>query len=199
MENNQSPVEIRERLLHTALLAFNEKGAKFTLEDISRTLNISKKTIYTVFSGKKELIEEMIDEGFREVKEEESYIVADTRLNTLEKIRKMVIVIPERYQAMDFRKFATLKESYPELYQRIEEQIEREWDLTIELLEKGMEEGVLRRFSIPVFKIMIEATMERLLERDEREGFEYMEALEEMMDIVIKGIETKGGEKEGKD
>ena len=190
---NQGESEVRERILDAALSAFNEKGAKFTLEDISKTLNISKKTIYTVFSGKRELIEEMIKEGFREVKAEEHRIVADPQLTTVEKIRQMVIVIPERYQTMDFRKFSTIKESYPKLYRRIEEHIEREWDLTIELFQKGMDEGVLRKFHIPIIKTMIEASMERFLERDHQEEFDYIEALEAMMEIVMGGIEKDGG------
>ncbi len=195
MEKNRSHVEIevRERLLDAALLAFNEKGAKFTLDDISKTLNISKKTIYTVFSGKKELIGEMIDQGFREVKEEERRIVEDPLLTTVEKIRKMVIVIPDRYQALDFRKFSTLKESYPKLYRRIEDHIEQEWEMTIELFEKAMEEGVLRKFPIPIVKTMIEASMERFLEREDQEVFDYIKALEAMMDIIMKGIEKDGG------
>ena len=193
MEKNRSQgeIEVRERILDAALLAFSEHGAKFTLDEISKTLNISKKTIYTVFSGKKELIEEMIKEGFREVKEEERRIVANSQLSTVEKIRQMVIVIPERYQAMDFRKFSTIKEGYPKLYRRIEEHIEREWDLTIELFQKGMEEGVLREFPVPIVKSMIEASMERFLERDDLEEFDYVEALEAMMDIVMKGIEKE--------
>ena len=195
MEKNRSHVEIevRERLLDAALLAFNEKGARFTLDDISKTLNISKKTIYTVFSGKKELIGEMIDQGFREVKEEERRIVEDPLLTTVEKIRKMVIVIPDRYQALDFRKFSTLKESYPKLYRRIEDHIEQEWEMTIELFEKAMEEGVLRKFPIPIVKTMIEASMERFLEREDQEVFDYIKALEAMMDILMRGIEKDGG------
>lgn len=193
MEKNRShgELEVRERLLDAALLAFNEKGAKFTLEDISKKLNISKKTIYTVFSGKKELIEEMINEGFRQVKEEERRIVADPKLTTVEKIRTMVIVIPDKYRTLDFRKFSTLKESYPKLYRRIEEHIEQEWDVTIELFEQAMEEGVLRKFPIPIVKTMIEASMERFLERENHGEPDYIKALETMMDIIIKGIEKE--------
>ena len=48
-------MELKERILDAAIDAFNEKGAKFTLEDISKSQNISKKTIYTVFADKESL------------------------------------------------------------------------------------------------------------------------------------------------
>ncbi len=192
-KHGEEEQEMYYRLLEAALEAFNEKGAKFTLEDISKRLNISKKTIYTEFSGKQELMATMIDQGFQEVKREEEKIVSHRELSTLEKIRKIVIVIPEAYRNMNFQKIATLQESYPKLYRKIQKYIEQEWDLTIGLFEKGMEEGVLRRFPIPVVKTMIESTMERFLQQQEQEDFDYIKSLEAMMDIVMKGIEKEDG------
>ena len=37
------------QILDAAIEAFNEKGVKFTMDDIAKALGISKKTIYTVY------------------------------------------------------------------------------------------------------------------------------------------------------
>ena len=41
----------KELILEGTVKAFNEKGLKFTMDDVAKLLGISKKTIYTVFGG----------------------------------------------------------------------------------------------------------------------------------------------------
>ena len=87
-------MELKERILDAAIDAFNDKGAKFTLEDISKSLNISKKTIYTVFEDKESLLKGLIEYGFDSIKENEKRIYEDKALSTTEKIRQIIIVLP---------------------------------------------------------------------------------------------------------
>ncbi|HHU37009.1 MAG TPA: TetR/AcrR family transcriptional regulator [Treponema sp.] len=181
-------IDLKKSILVESLEAFNQKGAKFTLDDLCKSLRISKKTIYTVFPGKEALLREMIDEGFRRVKEEEGRIFHDGMLSTIEKIKKIIIVIPDSYQRMDFRKFTSVKELYPEVYEIIVEHIEGGWDRTLELLEQGIQEGVLRKVSLPMVKTLIESAMEAFLLGKYPDEFNYLQALEEMMDIFMYGL-----------
>ncbi len=188
--------ELRERILDAAIEAFNDQGARFTLADISKSLNISKKTIYTVFESKEHLLNEMIESGFKSIKDHERLVLEDESLTIVEKIKKIIIIIPEKYHNVDFKKIATIKEKYPKLYKRIEAHIESEWEPTIELLEEGMMAGAIRRVPIPILKTIIEASMERILERDlmEHPDYNYVQVLEEMMDILMEGIKTNKGD-----
>ena len=43
-------MEVREAVLEAAIKAFNQKGLKFTMDDIAKELSMSKKTIYTIFN-----------------------------------------------------------------------------------------------------------------------------------------------------
>ena len=79
-------LELRERVLEGTLQVFNYKGMKFTMDDIARTLGISKKTIYTVFHDKKEMLVALVDYLFDAIKEEERKIYEDDSLSTVEKI-----------------------------------------------------------------------------------------------------------------
>ena len=44
--------ELKENIMQGTLQAFNQKGLKFTMDDIAKILGISKKTIYQVFRDK---------------------------------------------------------------------------------------------------------------------------------------------------
>ena len=58
------------------------------------------------------------------------------------------------------------------------------------LLKKGMEEGVIRPVSIPIVKMMLEASVEQFFQRDVliSNQLSYKEALEEVVGILMDGI-----------
>lgn len=144
-----------------------------------------------MFPGKESLLREMIEEGFLRVKEEERRIFHNEKLTTIEKVKKIIIVIPDTYQRMDFRKFKSVKELYPEVYEIIVSHVEGGWDRTLELLERGIKEGVLRKVSLPMVKILIESAMESFLLGKYPDELNYLQALEEMMDIFMYGLINK--------
>ena len=77
-----------------------------------------------------------------------------------------------------------LKDKYPRVYEHLSKRLESNWETTIELLEKGQREHVLRDFSIPVFKTIYESTLEHFFERDvlKANHISYPDALREVVD-----------------
>lgn len=183
-------MKLKETILEGTIKAFNEKGLKFTMDDIAAKLGMSKKTIYTVFEDKESLFLAMVDYMFDSIKESERQVVEDKELTTLEKIRTILCVLPESYREIDFRQLYLLREKYPRIYGRVEERLETGWETTIALLEQGMEEGVLRPIRIPILKLMLEAALEQFLQRDIllRSGISYVDALDEVVGILMDGI-----------
>ncbi len=175
------------------LAVFNQKGIKFTMDDIARTLNISKKTIYTVFDDKEDMFMAMVDYLFDSIKESEQQVLTDESLGTLGKIKKILGVMPEGYKNVDFRQLYMLRDKYPTIYQKVEERLETGWESTIGLLEQGMEEGVIRKVSIPLVKMMLEASLEQFFQRDIliQSDMGYVEALEEVVEILVDGIAVR--------
>ena len=51
----------KEVILEGTIKAFNEKGLKFTMDDVAKILGMSKKTIYTVFRDKESMFLAMVD------------------------------------------------------------------------------------------------------------------------------------------
>ena len=135
----------KEVILEGTIKAFNEKGLKFTMDDVAKILGMSKKTIYTVFRDKESMFLAMVDYMFDSIKESEQQIVEDDALSTVEKIRRILGVIPESYRDVDFRQLYLLKDKYPVIYKQVEKRLETGWETTIQLLEQGMAEGVVRQ------------------------------------------------------
>lgn len=186
-------MELKTTILEGTIKAFNHKGLKFTMDDIAGILGISKKTIYTVFKDKEELFLTMVDYIFDSIKESEQKILEDSELNTLEKIKMVLGVLPEGYKEIDFRQLFTLKDKYPKIYSQVEKRLETGWESTIALLEQGMQEGVIRPVKIPIVKMMLEAAVEQFFQRDilVRNKISYAEALNEVVEILVTGIASK--------
>lgn len=186
-------MEAKKRILEGTLVVFNQKGLKFTMDDIARQLGMSKKTIYTIFKDKEELFLNMVDYLFDTIKESEEKVICNDRLNTVEKIRLILGVMPESYKEVDFEKLYLLKDKYPSTYRRVEMRLETGWERTIELIEQGIEEGVIRQISIPIVKMMMESVLEQFFQRDIliQNEMSYVEALNEVVAILMDGITLK--------
>lgn len=186
-------MEQRKKILDATLRVFNRKGLKFTMDDIAAELSMSKKTIYTVFHNKETLFFQMVDYCFDSIKEGEQAILTDTSLKTVDKIRKILGVLPEGYKDIDFRNLYQLKDKYPKIYHKVEERLETGWENTIALFQQAMEEGEIRPVNIIVIKTMLEATIEQFFQRDVliTNGISYGDALQETVDIIVNGIVSK--------
>ena len=180
----------KERILEATIKVFNKKGLKFTMDDIATELSISKKTIYKVFKDKETMFYDMVDYCFDAIKESEAAVVEDTTISTVEKVRRILSVLPEGYKSIDFRQLYELKAKYPKTYLRVEERLESGWENTIALIQQGIEEGEIRPVNVSILKTMIEATLERFFQRDVLivNEITYTDALEELVNLIVDGI-----------
>lgn len=185
--------ESKQRILDATLRIFNEKGLKFTMDDIAKEVGMSKKTIYTVFDDKEDLFYQMADYTFDSIKEAEAAVLGDPELSTVDKIRRVLGVMPDRYRDIDLRKLYVLRDKFPTIYARVRERLESDWEPTIRLLQQGIDEGVLRPFSIPIFKVMLEAAIEQFFQRDVliENHLTYYQGLDEVVGILVDGIVAK--------
>ncbi|MDC7294725.1 TetR/AcrR family transcriptional regulator [Butyrivibrio sp. DSM 10294] len=185
--------EIRQMIMDSVINQFNKKGMKFTMDDISKELHISKKTIYKEFEDKNELFFATVDYGFSAIKRKEAEVLADDSLDLVEKISKLIVCLPDNYKNIDFRRVYQLKEKYPLVYQKVAHRIETDWEETDKLLVKAMEQGLIRKVPLGIVKLMIEGAIERFLSCEDLSdtNLSYEEALNEMIDIVINGLRVK--------
>lgn len=184
--------EMKERIMNAVIEEFGKKGLRFTMDDISGNLGISKKTLYNVYDTKEAMFLDVADYCFADIKRSEQAILNDPDMDTLTKIREIIGVLPERYQNKGLSNLYLLREKYPAIYERVAVYLSSDWDATITLLNRGMEEGVIRKISIPILKSMVESTLQefmgdRVLVEN---GISYEDALREMIEIIMNGIQS---------
>lgn len=182
----------KEEILKATLQVFNDKGLKFTMDDIAERMKISKKTLYKVFDDKEALFLAMVDYMFDTIKESERAVVENEDLSTVDKIHKILGVLPEGYKDVDLRQLYLLKEKYPKIYKQVELRLETGWETTIELIEQGIAEGCIQPVRIPILKMMLEASVEQFFQRDilVRNKVTYQDALDEVVNILMEGIKV---------
>lgn len=186
MENDR---ELRARLREAGLELFRREGLHFTMQQAAQAIHISKKTIYCVYASKEELLLDMVDEAFASIHRRKQAIL-DGPGTLEEKIRSVIIALPESYSAMDLQQLELLDERYPRVAQRVRQHLETGWEPTLALLEQAMEQGLMRRVSLPVLQGMISAAIEHFLANRslEAQGISYTQALEEMISIILEGV-----------
>lgn len=182
--------EIRQQIMDAVITQFNNKGMKFTMDDITKDLHISKKTIYKEFNDKDELFYATVEYGFSAIKQKEAEIVADDSLDLIDKISKLIVCLPDSYKNIDFRRVYQLKEKYPKVYMKLAERIETDWGETEKLLNQAMKQGLIKKVPVPLIKLMVEGAIEKFLSSDElvRTELSYEQSLDGMIDIIINGL-----------
>lgn len=186
-------VRQKVRIIDAALEEFNEKGLKFTMDDVAKRLCVSKKTIYKLFDNKESLFLEAVNHCYALIKAAESEILTDDSLDDLTKLRRVIIVLPGRFKTIDWRKISSLREAYPDIFFKITENIDSDWKPTIALIERLISDKIIRNISVPVLRLMIESSIKAFISDSQfmSSGVTYEAALEEMVDILIEGIEVR--------
>ena len=181
---------LRQSIMEAVISQFNQKGMKFTMDDISKELHISKKTIYKEFDDKDELFFATVDYGFAAIKQKEAEVIGDDSLDIVEKLSRVIVCLPDNYRNIDFRKVYQLRDKYPSVYNRVATRIESDWEETEKLLKQAMDEGRLRKMPISVIKLTIEGAIEKFLGSEElsKTSLSYEDALNDMIDIIINGL-----------
>ena len=181
---------MRERILEGALDVYRAKGAKFTMDDLAAALSMSKKTIYTIFPDKKTLLMNMVDYTFDCIKEAKQEQLNRGGQSVVDRFRAILSVMPEQFAGLDFSQIYSMKDRYPECYERIAERLESDWELTIATLREGIRSGDFRPVDEVIFQMMYESALERFLNGSELRDNEilYVDALSEMVDILVDGI-----------
>jgi AcrR family transcriptional regulator len=188
-----SIMELREKILDAVVEEFNEKGPKFSMDDLAKRLGISKRTLYSIIDSKESLFLEMVDHVFGAIKESERKIAGDPNLDVMEKLKKILIILPEKYKTVDFRRLYELKTKLPKIYAKIEKRLETDWDLTFRIMQQAIDEGKIRKINMQVFQAIFSGTIEYYLSRSVLidNKISYEDGLEQMLDILINGICVK--------
>ena len=179
-------MDLRTQILDAAAKLFQAEGLGFTMQQVAAALHISKKTIYTVYSDKEALLLDMVDMLFEKIHRRKAELAA-LPLPLEERLRAVIIALPEEYAALDFRQLDALEEKYPAVAARVRRHLETGWEPTMALLEQGIAEKRIRPVNLTVLRRVLTAAFQQLLS-GANDGSSYAAELEDMMDILMNGI-----------
>lgn len=185
---------MKTKIIEAAIAEFTKNGLKFTMSDVAQSLSISKKTIYTVFESKQALMMGIADKYAADFRIMQHEIETDPSLDTVEKITKILIGLPSRYQNIGLREMYDFAEKYPKVYKRLMASVNDGWKLAESYIEQGIQEQKIRPVSVPIVMAMVEGTVHKFL--DSRilvdNGLSYEEGKEQMINVIINGIRKQG-------
>lgn len=187
-------MDILERILQGAILEFKENGVKFTMDSLAKRLGMSKRTLYERVPSKTDVIQFVIDRTFEDVKRQQKVILEDKNITTKERLKRLLTVIPTYATVLDMRRVNELKTTYPALYEKIEYNIETDWEATIALFEQAMEEGIIRKVNVVILKLLLCNVYEQLIGGDLllQNNISYEMAMDNIMDLLFEGLYVQG-------
>jgi AcrR family transcriptional regulator len=191
---------IRSRILTAAEEQFRIQGySQTTMDHLSQSLGMSKKTLYEHFRSKEQLAEAMlkdISNAIGKIHEE----VMETESNTVEKLH----LIGQRMKKClltlaSVKLLGDLQRNAPNLWKKIKEvrnkKIRALWT---NLLSEGMRKGYFRKeLNTEIFITAHMASVERLLDTEFMLSNElsFSQSRTDLLDIFLNGILTEKGRK----
>ncbi|MBE5969836.1 MAG: TetR/AcrR family transcriptional regulator [Lachnospiraceae bacterium] len=181
---------VRQQIVDEALKLFKIKGLKFSMDELSHNLSISKKTIYMIFNDKKDMFNYILNNIFDSIEEEKAKILKDKSLDTVEKLKRTLASMPEQYRNFNFEKLYLLKSKYPTVYENVEKRLESGWEDVIKLMEKGVKEKKIRKTNLVLFKFIYTSVIETFFQKNTLVIYDipYDYALSEVVSIIMDGI-----------
>lgn len=133
----------QEQIANKCVHLFYEKGIKISTDEISRSLGISKRTLYSLFSSKTELLSHTMNYVLQQLNDKLYIYFSDNNLNILEKI----IPIKENKDLnclfiYAYNLLENINQYYPELSFNMDIDTMRNFSNMV--INEGISEGIFR-------------------------------------------------------
>jgi len=184
--------DVKKTILEYSIRYLDKYGCKFSVDEMTKELNMSKRTFYRYFETKELLLMALIDTLTEEVQETMKLHAANETLSTAEKLFRVLTIETNFEKLISYRHIAELEKYYPQVYQYLMSRYELDWCVVEELLLRGMEEGIYKKQSVDLVKTLLQNGMQMLCRGDflERNSLTYQEALHQTVEIILKGIQS---------
>ena len=181
---------IRETIIEASMQYLAQYGCKFSIDDMVKSLDMSKRTFYRYFESKEVLLTALVDLLTDEVQETMSTIARDDVLSTDEKLHRVLTIETNFEKVVSFRRIPELEKYYPAVYRYLLERYELDWSVSEKLLLQGMAEGIYKQQNVELIKNLLQNGMQMLCKGDflERNQMTYQEGLHQVVQIVLAGI-----------
>ncbi|QDH80940.1 TetR/AcrR family transcriptional regulator [Echinicola soli] len=137
--------EVEQKILETANQLFFRNGFKHTtMDDISKKLGMSKKTVYQYFPGKQELLEASFNMLKTRLSLKVESILENDELSFLLKLKSMLSAIAKDLAPINPALLADMRDQVPEVWAALEDYIRTSAYLRFQrLIQAGIDQGLV--------------------------------------------------------
>lgn len=183
--------ELKEKIIRQAKQMFWDYGLKRVgIDDICTELHISKKTFYTVFKTKNELIEEVLKSVRIEKKQSKEIADNDNIIEYLISKTNIFRSKPRRDDEKLFQIHFDMKKYYPELFDKHCRLMKEDSEVnTLGILNMGIAQGLFRQdMDLTLTKKLISEIFSNMLEYSNTNKIPFIHMMDFCMDTMFRVV-----------
>ncbi len=190
--------EIKERILTKAEEMFLQFGySKVTMEEIAANLGISKKTLYKFFSGKENLVRDIVENMRCDIDNYVEELWNDSSLDFVKRLKKLMDFIAKQSSKLRGPLLADLQKNIPEVWDEINKYRKQNTMKKMSLLiNEGVEKGAFRKdIDQQVMLLMYVNAIQGIINPETLSQLPYTgnQVFEIIIKIMFEGIFTEEG------
>ena len=187
--------DLRSKILKTSGELFFKFGIRsVSIDDICNELHISKKTFYTVFKQKDELIVELLD-AMRQKKEKDYQLVLAPSVNVLDLLMQSFKTLRQHSMEKHLAFGFDLEKFYPELWHERQVML-KEMDLKYmaQMLRTGIEQGMYREdLNIEATAVLLANLIPNVLKDLMQVSMNTAQRVDFVLDMIVRMICNEKG------
>ena len=186
--------ELKNRILEVAMPLFRQYGIRSVkMDDIAKSLAISKRTLYEIYANKEELLYEGVKEHSRKKEEELQRMMEEGSCSVMD-----VLLYFFKQQMRDLTEvtpqfFADLNR-FPRIIAYIQEQYERHNGQSLAFFERGVEEGYFRKdVDYELISIFANGSIQSIMQSELNKRYDLWYIFRHVILLFMRGFCTEKG------
>ena len=186
-------VTVKEKILAAAAIMIEERGISFRMDDLVKSLTISKRTLYEQFHSKHEIVETILVHGAEEFYRQHENIVKNKSLTLEEVLDQYFKVRSNLYAAFNGESFIEIFLAIPQLQDTLKTLFKKDWDLLKDYLVRQQEQGYIAQYvDIDIIIMMLQGAVRRIVLESSSHHEDLYTYMPKVISVILQGITSKG-------
>ncbi|WP_126937310.1 TetR/AcrR family transcriptional regulator [Veillonella sp. CHU740] len=186
-------VTVKEKILAAAAIMIEERGISFRMDDLAKSLTISKRTLYEQFHSKHEIVETILVHGAEEFYRQHENIVKNKNLTLEEVLDQYFKVRSNLYAAFNGESFIEIFLAIPQLQETLKSLFKKDWDLLKDYLVRQQEQGYIAQYvDIDIIIMMLQGAVRNIVFESSSHHEDVYTYMPKVISVILQGIINKG-------
>ena len=186
-------VTVKEKILAAAAIMIEERGISFRMDDLAKSLTISKRTLYEQFYSKHEIVETILVHGAEEFYRQHENIVKNKSLTLEEVLDQYFKARSNLYAAFNGESFIEIFLAIPQLQETLKTLFKKDWDLLKDYLVRQQEQGTIGpHVDIDIIIMMLQGAVRRIVFESTSHCDDLYTYMPKVISVILQGIINKG-------